>query len=133
MCDRHVNRRWVQGAILASASLLLGWGASQDVLAETHQIEMKDRRFSMETMTIKVGESVRWANGDREAHQVVSGDGLEDPLLGTPMNADLVEPGQDYTHTFATPGRYPYMCFIHWARATISGKVAMSGVIVVEP
>lgn len=94
---------------------------------------MKDRRFSVESMTIKVGDSVTWVNSDNEPHQVVSGQDLEDPGLGAPMSADLILIGDHYTFTFDKPGRYPYLCFIHWAKATIKGKVAMSGEIIVEP
>jgi plastocyanin len=131
--DQRVGSFKRQRLIRVFVTLLLGWGIPQLASAETHEINMKDRRFSTETMRIKVGETVKWVNGDKEPHQVMSGTDLEDPHVGTPLSADLIEPGQDYTFTFNKPGRYPYMCFIHWARATIKGKVAMSGEIIVEP
>lgn len=121
-----------QRLIRVFVTLLLGWGIPQLASAETHEINMKDRRFSIETMKIKVGDTVRWVNSDNEPHQVVSGQDLEDPGLGTPVNADLILIGEHYTFTFDKPGRYPYMCFIHWAKATIKGKVAMAGEIIVE-
>lgn len=127
-------RRRESPCLLLALLLALTWGISpRTAAAATHEIGMKDRRFSVESMTIKVGDTVKWVNVDNEPHQVMSGQDLEDPGLGTPMSADLILIGDHYTHTFDKPGRYPYMCFIHWAKATIKGKVAMSGEIIVEP
>lgn len=132
---RHTHYNVAAGYWMLSvlAGLLVVWIQPSAATAETHEIGMKDRRFATETLTIKVGDTVKWVNSDHEPHQVVSGQDMEDPRLGDPINADLILIGDSFSHTFEKPGRYPYMCFIHWAKATLKGKVAMSGEIIVEP
>ncbi|TKB79708.1 MAG: hypothetical protein E8D45_03480 [Nitrospira sp.] len=122
-----------QRLIRVFVTLLLGWGVPQLASAEIHEIGMKDRRFSAETMRIKVGDTVKGVNGDKEPHQVVSGQDLEDPNLGEPMMENLILIGEHYSFTFDKPGRYPYMCSLHWAKAIMTGKVAISAEIIVEP
>ena len=133
MRDRHDGSCRKRGLLRVLVFFLLGWGVPQLASAETHEIGMKDRRFSAETMRIKVGDTVKWVNSDQEPHQVVSGQDLEDPNLGEPMMENLILIGEHFSFTFDTPGRYPYMCSLHWAKAMMTGKVAMSAEIIVEP
>jgi plastocyanin len=64
---------------------------------------------------------------------VISGESLEDPNKGKPLDSGTLLPGQRYTFRFTKPGRYPYMCVIHWSLQSITGKGGMLGEVVVEP
>lgn len=100
---------------------------------EPHHVGMQHRTFTPETLTIKVGETVEWLNDDQDVHQVISGQDLQDPNLGKPLDAGTLLPGQRFKYTFTKPGRYPYMCVIHWSLQSITGKGGMLGEVVVEP
>jgi plastocyanin len=101
--------------------------------AEMITVSMKDRVFSPDTLTVKVGDTVEWFNDDQDVHQVISGKDLQDPNLSKPLDAGTLLPGQRFKYTFTKPGRYPYMCVIHWSLQSITGKGGMLGEVVVEP
>ncbi len=121
----------------ASAVLMLAgslWVTALSVAsAEPHPISMKNRVFTPETVTIKVGDAIEWVNDDQDVHLVVSGKDLQDPKLGKPLDSGTLLPGQHFTFTFKEPGRYPYMCVIHWSLQSITGAGGMLGEVVVEP
>jgi plastocyanin len=126
------NKGWVAAGV---ALMLLAAGyAAGAAQAGTVTVSMKDRQFAPDVLTIKVGDSVEWLNDDQDVHQVISGKDLSDPAkLGKPLDGGTLMPGQKYVYTFSTPGRYPYMCVIHWSLQSISGKGGMVGEVVVEP
>lgn len=78
-----------------------------------HEITVIKNKFSFNPteLTIKVGESVKWNNTDVRRHHFASipGSGTSDEL----EIFHLFEAGDSWTHTFSTPGEYPYFCFIH--------------------
>jgi plastocyanin len=96
-------------------------------------ISMKDRQFTPDSITVKVGETIEWLNDDQDVHQVISGSGLQDANLGKPLDSGTLLPGQRFTYTFSKPGHYPYMCVIHWSLQSISGKGGMLGEVIVQP
>jgi len=100
---------------------------------ETYKVSMKNRMFTPETLTIKAGETVEWINDDEDVHQVISGKDLQDPSLAKPLDGGTLLPGQYYIFKFEKPGKYPYMCVIHWSLQSITGKGGMIGEVVVEP
>jgi plastocyanin len=71
-----------------------------------HTIEISNFAFSPATLTISVGDSVIWTNGDSVSHTVTSDSGNE--LSSSPLGN-----GQTYSHTFATAGTFSYHCSIH--------------------
>lgn len=86
--------------------------------------------FTPQTLTVKVGTTVTWADTDSIAHTVTTGtfvvgsDGLRtsehpDGLISMPLSR-----GTNVTFTFTKPGTYVYYCSIH---------KGMSGQIVVTP
>lgn len=101
--------------------------------AEPHHVGMQHRTFTPEILTIKVGDTVDWVNDDTDVHIVVSGKDLADPNVGKPLDSGTLLPNQHYKYTFTKPGRYPYMCVIHWSLQSITGKGGMLGEVVVEP
>jgi plastocyanin len=86
---------------------------------EPHNIEMKSLSFAPKTLTIKVGESVRWTNVAYMEHSATSDDKKT-------FDTGLIKKGkQSKTVVFATAGVFKYHCAIH--------QTAMTGVIEVKP
>jgi plastocyanin len=74
--------------------------------------------FVPATLTIAVGDTVRWV-WRSAAHSVVSGtDGNADGRFCSPSdtgcdNPPLSNDWATYEHTFAQPGMFPYYCSVH--------------------
>ena len=109
------------------------WLVAGTAAAETVKISMKNRQFSPATLTVKVGSSIEWLNDDQDIHLVISGKDLQDPNLGKPLDSGTLLPGQYFIFTFTKPGKYPYMCVIHWSLESVTGKGGMVGEVIVEP
>jgi plastocyanin len=61
--------------------------------------------FVPATLTVAAGSTVTWTNQDEEPHTVVANDGsFRSPGMGSQAT---------YSHTFATAGRFDYVCSIH--------------------
>jgi plastocyanin len=72
--------------------------------------------FQPSDITVRVGETVRWANEGSSSHTTTSDTGTwSSPALLT---------GQTFNVTFATPGEYAYHCAIH---------PSMTGTVHVQP
>ena len=66
---------------------------------------MKDFLFSPKTVTINVGESVKWTDkGKAEEGHTATGDTFDSGVL---------KQGQSYTHKFSTAGTFDYICTLH--------------------
>jgi plastocyanin len=90
-------RRFVIGT---AAALLLGAVASPAV-AETFRVRIvKGDGFRPASLTIKVGDSVRWTNGAGEKRQIVSNTGA--------FSSPILAPGTGWTFTFRASGNYRY-------------------------
>ena len=83
-------------------------------------VSMTDNEFSPATLHIKPGQTVTWVNNGQTVHTVTADDDS--------FNSKNIQPGAEYTHTFTTPGRYPYYCVLHGA----AGGYGMAGVIIVD-
>ena len=85
--------------------------------AET-TIDQKDRKFVPSTVTIHVGDAVRFTNGDPFHHDVT----IIRPD-GTPDDKGLQEHGEEFAMTFIKPGTYKVRCRLHpFMAATIIVK-----------
>jgi plastocyanin len=88
-------------------------------------------RFDPSSITIHVGETVRW-RWSSSGHNVVSGSGgTADGRFCSPNDrgcgsAPLSDAGAMYEHTFMEAGTFPYFCAPHFA-------FGMTGRVVVEP
>lgn len=86
--------------------------------------------FSPSTVTIKVGDTVRWT-WDGSGHNVVSGTGgVADNKFCSPSDtgcatAATSTTGAIYSHTFTTAGAFPYFCKPH-ALAGMTGSVTVN-------
>lgn len=68
-------------------------------------VRMAGSRFEPATLTIRVGDTVRWFNDDALPHTVSATDGSWD-------SGNLV-PGQSFERRFDTAGSYHYLCRYH--------------------
>ena len=64
-----------------------------------------DRTFQSGNLTVQVGDTVTWTNGDDMPHTVTAESGAFD--------SGNLNQGQTYTHTFETAGTFPYSCTYH--------------------
>src|SRR5271157_2629802 len=81
-----------------------------------NQVNIDGFAFVPATLTISAGTTVTWTNRDEEPHTVAASDGsFHSPGMGT---------GATYSHTFAAPGTFEYVCSIH---------PMMHGTVVVKP
>ena len=86
--------------------------------------------FAPATLTIHVGDTVRWVWGS-PGHSVVSGtNGNADNRFCSPSDSGCANPplsnqGATYEHTFAHAGTFPYYCSVHFS-------FGMTGTITVQ-
>ncbi len=84
--------------------------------------------YSPSSLTIDVGSTITWKNEDQSRHTITAGDLLESAYnvgLQFPNGFDshLLDIGNTWSHTFDTPGEYPYFS---------KAKPWMIGVIIVK-
>jgi plastocyanin len=79
----------------------------------THTVVLRDFAFVPGSLTIATGDVVTWMNEDSASHTVTSDSGKE-------LRSSLFGRGESYTHTFTTPGIYPYHCGPH---GTMKGTI----------
>jgi len=60
-------------------------------------------RFSPSSITVGAGDTVSWTNNGNEPHDVT----------GSGLASGTLQSGQGYSHTFASPGTFSYICSIH--------------------
>jgi plastocyanin len=83
---------------------MMGIGAAPTAPAGT-SVRMAGTRFEPATLTIAVGEVVRWFNDDALPHTVSATDGSWD--------SGNLAPGQAFERRFEAPGSFPYLCRYH--------------------
>jgi plastocyanin len=78
----------------------------------THEASIIDYDFTPKSITITVGDTVRWTNNGDEAHTVTSGDpGAADS--GALFDSGPIAAGSTYTHQFDAVGDFVYHCEFH--------------------
>lgn len=119
--------------VLASACSGAEQGSAGDVEMTSGQA------FEPQTITVAVGDEVTWDNTSTEHHTVTaeesslpsgaayfsSGGAPGEDAANDDLSAELVGPGETYSHSFDTPGTYRYYCIPHKG-------AGMTGTIVVE-
>lgn len=85
--------------------------------AGSQQIAIKDFSFAPASLSVKVGDSVTWTNGDGAAHSIQSGDHTFD-------SPDKIEQSKSFSFTFTTAGTFTYFCGIH---QYMKGTVVVAG------
>jgi len=108
-----VIKRWVVVIGAAVALLAMGGSLRADEPKTYEIIVRKDAyKFDPASIVLEVGDTVKWVNGDVRRHLMASvpGTGAGDQLE---IFCPEFFPEKTCEHTFKTPGRYPYFCFIH--------------------
>jgi len=100
----------MKGTILILLLLTLVSSISLTVCVDQLQltvgtIEIKDFSFHPDSITVPVGTTVTWNNGDQVSHTVTSNDGKFDSAA--------IKNGGEFNFTFLEPGTYNYYCRIH--------------------
>lgn len=92
-------------AVIASLALMaLGYGAR----AAEISVDQKDLKFVPDVVRIKAGDSVRFTDTDRIAHNVT----IDNPD-GSSEDKGMAEYNQHILVKFSTPGLYHAHCRIH--------------------
>ncbi|EST29676.1 cupredoxin domain-containing protein [Streptomyces roseochromogenus] len=81
--------------------------AAAQAKAADHTIEIKDYKFAQPTLTVKVGETVKWVNEDTAPHTVTTTSGPAKFDSGT------LNKGDSWSYTFTKTGTYKYYCAVH--------------------
>ena len=94
-------------AAVASVALVgaVALGAAPPARAATHAVGVGDGFFSPASLTIAVGDTVAWTNGDDSPHTVTADGGVFD--------SGNLDGGATFTFTFTEPGPYRYVCLYH--------------------
>lgn len=91
-----------------------GAGSAPVQPAQPGVVQIVDRAFLPQTITIKAGEAVTWTNLDGDEHTAT----------GRGFDTGTLQPGQSATIVFTAPGVYDYVCQFHSA---MSGQVIVTG------
>jgi amicyanin len=62
-------------------------------------------KFAPTPVTVRAGTTVAWTNRDGIAHAV--------DFSAPDLHSSLLNQNDRFTHTFATPGSYDYICRVH--------------------
>jgi len=109
------HRRLAFGAAGVVAALAVALVAAPTALAVQHEVKIVAFAFAPSSVTVNVGDTVEWTNGDPVSHTATADDGSWDTgTIAGSTNASI---------SFDTAGTFPYHCSIH---------STMHGTIVVE-
>ncbi|MGW0248751.1 cupredoxin domain-containing protein [Nocardia goodfellowii] len=70
-------------------------------------VDVDDMKFSPDTVTVRVGDTVTWKFADKMPHSV---QGIGDKAMG--INSPIFDQGE-WSYTFTMPGTYRYLCSLH--------------------
>ena len=80
--------------------------------------ETADGCFIPSPVTIDIGATVTWENGDTAAHTATGGSATDGP--SGVFDSSLIMAGSSFSHTFDTAGTYDYFCMVHpWMLGTV--------------
>ena len=79
--------------------------ASAQQKPETAEVKIDNFSFGPGTLTVPVGSTVTWTNGDDIPHTVVSTEGV--------FKSKVLDTDEKFSFTFSKAGSYPYFCSIH--------------------
>jgi plastocyanin len=95
-------------------------GASVAATAHTATIQIDNFTFTPGDLTVTAGTVVTWKNADDSPHRIAD--------LNGGYTSGALDTEDSYSHTFATPGVYKYICSIHpYMKGEITVKPAAAG------
>jgi plastocyanin len=105
-------------AVLAAAvpELTAAGEGMVQAAASPATIDIDNFAFTPATLTVTTGTTVTWKNEDDSPHRIGDKDGT--------FKSAALDTDDTFSHTFAAPGEYPYICTIH---------PYMAGKIIVKP
>jgi plastocyanin len=74
--------------------------APANAIAATSTVNIYGAVFRPATVTIRIGDTVKWTNKDNANHQIVADNGT--------FASPVLKPGKSYSHTFKSPGTFDY-------------------------
>lgn len=80
-------------------------GSPPAATAVVHDVAIRNFVYTPATVSIRVGDSVRWTNYDAAPHDAV-------PIEGT-WKTPLLQQNESAIQTFDAPGVHPYYCTVH--------------------
>ena len=95
-------------AALVAAALPELTSAGEAVVAAAASpttIKIDNFAFDPATLTITAGTTVTWKNEDDSPHRIGDKNGA--------FKSAALDTDETFSHTFASPGEYPYICTIH--------------------
>jgi plastocyanin len=117
------KRTCLLGAVGAAALLAVALpeltAAGEAVMAAAAspaEIAIQNFAFAPATLTVPAGTTVVWKNEDDSPHRIGDRTGM--------LKSAALDDGDTFSHTFAAPGEYPYICTLH---------PYMRGKIIVKP
>jgi plastocyanin len=90
-------------AIVSGALLYAAMPAAP--AAGTTAVRIDNFNFTPPTLVVAPGTTVTWTNADDSPHTVREKDGK--------FKSAALDTDDTFSHTFAAPGEYPYICTIH--------------------
>jgi plastocyanin len=85
--------------------LVAASGAANAETPDPNRIVVKDFMFMPNSLTVKAGSTVTWANMDDEPHAVVSNTGL--------FRSAAMDTNESFSFKFEQAGTYHFRCSIH--------------------
>jgi plastocyanin len=100
----------LMAAILAGTVAVASSDAEIAAAADTQRVRITHGKFSPAEVRISAGDTVEWVNADHDGHSVTADDGAFDshPDCSEDTPDKCLRPGDSWSHTFSTAGRYPY-------------------------
>ena len=99
---------------VVAAALALALPAGS--FAATTTVKITATAFSPKTVTVELGDTVKWVNSDTANHQVVADNGA--------FASPILKPNESYSFTSKAAGKFPYHDALHPA---IKGTVTVKG------
>ena len=94
-------------ALLAAAlpELTAAGEAVVAAAASAPTVKIDNFTFAPATLTVTAGTTVTWKNEDDSPHRIGDKNGT--------FKSAALDTDDTFSHTFAAPGEYPYICTIH--------------------
>ena len=99
-------KRPILAALCAVLAVACSSYGSPDVSAGPNEVIMQGESFSPASRTVASGTTITWVNRDGTGHTTTRAgqEAWDSGVLGA---------NQSFSHTFNTPGAYPYECTVH--------------------
>jgi plastocyanin len=94
-------------ALLAAAlpELTAAGAAAVTAAASPATVQIDNFAFTPAALTVTAGTTVTWKNEDDSPHRIGDKNGT--------FKSAALDTDDSFSHTFAAPGEYPYICTIH--------------------